>query len=204
MADLYHSIENPLVRVLAKMEHVGVGVDADTLRSINERLTSEVESLGAELRQVAGPRRPQPQLADAAACAAVRREGAEPGRRQEDEVRLLDRCADVGEAEGPVARVHRAAAAAPRGREAARHVRRGAAARGRRGRPDPRHVQPDRGPHRPAELRSAEPPQHPGAQRRGAGLPHGVRAAGRAPRCSSPTTTRSSCAASPTWPPTRA
>ena len=30
MADLYHSIENPLVRVLAKMEHVGVGVDCDT------------------------------------------------------------------------------------------------------------------------------------------------------------------------------
>ena len=54
MADLYHSIENPLVRVLAKMEHVGVGVDADTLRSINARLTAEVESLAAELRKVAG------------------------------------------------------------------------------------------------------------------------------------------------------
>jgi DNA polymerase-1 len=54
MDDLYHSIENPLVRVLAKMEHVGVGVDADTLRSINDRLTAEVESLGAELRRVAG------------------------------------------------------------------------------------------------------------------------------------------------------
>ncbi len=54
MAELYHSIENPLVRVLAKMEHVGVGVDTDTLRSINDRLTSEVESLGNELRQVAG------------------------------------------------------------------------------------------------------------------------------------------------------
>jgi DNA polymerase I len=54
MSDLYHSIENPLVRVLAKMEHVGVGVDADTLRSINARLTAEVESLAAELRRVAG------------------------------------------------------------------------------------------------------------------------------------------------------
>jgi DNA polymerase-1 len=54
MADLYHSIENPLVRVLARMEHAGVGVDADTLRSINARLTAEVESLGAELRRIAG------------------------------------------------------------------------------------------------------------------------------------------------------
>jgi len=54
MAELYHSIENPLVRVLAKMEHVGVAVDADTLRSINARLTAEVEALGVELRAVAG------------------------------------------------------------------------------------------------------------------------------------------------------
>ena len=54
MADLYHSIENPLVRVLARMEHAGVGVDADTLRSINARLTAEVESLGAQLRRIAG------------------------------------------------------------------------------------------------------------------------------------------------------
>jgi DNA polymerase-1 len=54
MADLYHSIENPLVRVLARMEHVGVGVDAGVLRAINQRLTNEVESLAAELRRVAG------------------------------------------------------------------------------------------------------------------------------------------------------
>jgi DNA polymerase I len=54
MADLYHSIENPLVRVLAKMEHVGVGVDTGALRDINARLTAEVESLAAQLRDVAG------------------------------------------------------------------------------------------------------------------------------------------------------
>jgi DNA polymerase-1 len=54
MSDLYHSIENPLVRVLAKMEHVGIGVDAQTLRDINARLTAEVDALGAELRRVAG------------------------------------------------------------------------------------------------------------------------------------------------------
>jgi DNA polymerase I len=53
MSELYHSIENPLVRVLARMEHVGVGVDAGTLRAINARLTAEVESLAAELRVVA-------------------------------------------------------------------------------------------------------------------------------------------------------
>ncbi|MEX2627180.1 MAG: DNA polymerase I [Ilumatobacteraceae bacterium] len=54
MVELYHSIENPLVRVLAKMEHLGVAVDADALRSINARLGDEVATLGAELRRIAG------------------------------------------------------------------------------------------------------------------------------------------------------
>ena len=54
MADLYRTIENPLVWVLAKMEHVGVGVDADTLRAINARLTAEAEQLVADLRRVCG------------------------------------------------------------------------------------------------------------------------------------------------------
>jgi DNA polymerase-1 len=54
MAELYRTIENPLVRVLAKMEHVGVGVDAEVLRAINVRLTEECEQLAAELRRVAG------------------------------------------------------------------------------------------------------------------------------------------------------
>jgi DNA polymerase-1 len=54
MAELYHTIENPLVRVLARMEHVGVGVDGGALRDINARLIAEVDELGAELRKVAG------------------------------------------------------------------------------------------------------------------------------------------------------
>ena len=68
----------------------------------------------------------------------------------------------------------------------------------------PRHLQPDRGPHRPAQLRRAEPAQHPGAQRGGPGVPQGVRRRPRATSSWSPTTTRSSCAASPTSPRTRA
>ncbi|WP_395157099.1 DNA polymerase I [Ilumatobacter sp.] len=54
MAELYDTMENPLVLVLAKMEHFGVGVDIDELRSLNERLKAEVEELAAELRAVAG------------------------------------------------------------------------------------------------------------------------------------------------------
>jgi DNA polymerase-1 len=51
---LYASIENPLVGVLAEMEHVGIAVDLVELRRLNERLTSESERLAAELQRVVG------------------------------------------------------------------------------------------------------------------------------------------------------
>jgi DNA polymerase I len=54
MAELYRTIENPLVLVLAKMEHVGVGVDVDELRALGQRLSDEVQTLQATLREVAG------------------------------------------------------------------------------------------------------------------------------------------------------
>jgi DNA polymerase-1 len=53
MAELYETIENPLVMVLAKMEHVGVAVDVGELERLNEKLTDEVDSLVEELRAVA-------------------------------------------------------------------------------------------------------------------------------------------------------
>jgi len=54
MAELYRTIENPLVEVLAKMEYVGIAVDVAELRQLNAKLTSEVERLGAELQRVVG------------------------------------------------------------------------------------------------------------------------------------------------------
>jgi DNA polymerase-1 len=54
MAELYRTIENPLVLVLAKMEHVGIGVDVDELRALGTRLSDEVQALQAQLREVAG------------------------------------------------------------------------------------------------------------------------------------------------------
>jgi DNA polymerase-1 len=54
MAELYATVENPLVRVLARMEHAGIAVDGGELRALNERLTAEVKRLGAELREVVG------------------------------------------------------------------------------------------------------------------------------------------------------
>jgi DNA polymerase-1 len=51
---LYADIENPLVRVLAKMEHVGIAVDRKALESIRDRLTAETVELTSSLHVIAG------------------------------------------------------------------------------------------------------------------------------------------------------
>ena len=51
---LYEEMENPLVRVLAKMEHFGIGVDRQALTAIRDRLTEETVSLTKSLHQIAG------------------------------------------------------------------------------------------------------------------------------------------------------
>jgi DNA polymerase-1 len=52
--ELYDRIERPLVRVLARMEHVGVAVDAGYLRSLNDRLAKESVALEASIQELAG------------------------------------------------------------------------------------------------------------------------------------------------------
>ena len=54
MASLYAEIENPLVRVLARMEDVGIAVDRAELDSLNTRLTAETRRLGQQVRDVVG------------------------------------------------------------------------------------------------------------------------------------------------------
>jgi DNA polymerase-1 len=51
---LYDDIERPLVRVLARMEHVGVAVDADYLRELNTRLGVEALELEKAIQESAG------------------------------------------------------------------------------------------------------------------------------------------------------
>ena len=51
---LLNDIELPLISVLARMEHVGVGVDRDRLHRINEHLESGVAGLLKTIHQVAG------------------------------------------------------------------------------------------------------------------------------------------------------
>ena len=199
MAELYRTIENPLVVVLAKMEHVGIAVDVAELEALGARLSAEVDTLGCRAPRGRRSRRSQPELTETAARDPLRRARPEPG--QEDQDRVLDRRRHVGEDQGPVAGVPRTADALSRGREAPQHLRRGSARRGRPRRSHPRDVQPDRRTNRAPVVRPAEPPQHPGAHRRGTSVPAGVHPSRGHARCWSPTTTRSSCAASPIWPP---
>jgi DNA polymerase I len=54
MTVLHDDIERPLVAVLAKMEHVGVGVDRAELSAINDRLRVQVDELTRQLHDVVG------------------------------------------------------------------------------------------------------------------------------------------------------
>ena len=144
-----------------------------------------------------GRARLQRQLHAAAARGALRR--ARPRAAEEDEDRLLHRRRQPREARRP-APDHRAPARLPRGGEAALHLRRRPAPGGRSRRPHPRHLQPDRRPHRaacrPTSRTSTTSPCAPSwaaSSARRSSRP-------RATSSWSPTTTRSSCAASPTWP----
>ncbi|MFZ4519684.1 MAG: DNA polymerase I [Microthrixaceae bacterium] len=54
LARLNDEVEVPLVRVLAHMEHLGIGVDVDVLRRLNTELTAECESERAAIVAAAG------------------------------------------------------------------------------------------------------------------------------------------------------
>ncbi len=53
---LYREIENPLVRVLARMEAIGVGVDVAVLEALQRRLSLEAAALEEQIQDVAGSR----------------------------------------------------------------------------------------------------------------------------------------------------
>ena len=53
---LYADVENPLVRVLARMEHLGIAVDREALGQIKDKLTAESAELTETIYAVAGRR----------------------------------------------------------------------------------------------------------------------------------------------------
>ena len=56
MVELHDTLEVPLVRVLARMEHLGIGVDPGVLTRIRDELTAETDELREAVIKEAGPR----------------------------------------------------------------------------------------------------------------------------------------------------
>ena len=54
LADLHDDVEAPLVRVLARMEHIGIGVDPAVLTRIRDELAAETEEMRAAVIAAAG------------------------------------------------------------------------------------------------------------------------------------------------------
>ena len=54
MRALYDDMENPLVRVLARMEYLGIAVDREQLKTIAARLTTEARELSEHIQTLAG------------------------------------------------------------------------------------------------------------------------------------------------------
>ncbi len=54
LTTLNDTIEVPLVGVLARMEHVGIGVDRAELEVLNHDMTAEAEQLAAQIQEAAG------------------------------------------------------------------------------------------------------------------------------------------------------
>lgn len=54
LADLHDAVEAPLVRVLARMEHVGIGVDPGALARIRDELAAETDAMRTAVIAAAG------------------------------------------------------------------------------------------------------------------------------------------------------
>ncbi|MEO6628945.1 MAG: DNA polymerase I [Aquihabitans sp.] len=54
LRSLHDELETPLVAVLARMEHLGVGVDRAELQALNDRFTAEVNELAIAIQEDAG------------------------------------------------------------------------------------------------------------------------------------------------------
>src|ERR1700674_3423657 len=54
LAKLYEKIDRPLIRVLARMENLGVRVDPDQLRRLSKRMEEEIGRLSSEIYELAG------------------------------------------------------------------------------------------------------------------------------------------------------
>ena len=176
MAELYRTIENPLVVVLARMEHVGIAVDVDELRALERPLDGRGRRASVrELRTVAG--RDDFNLNSPKQLREILFDRARPESGQEDQDRLLDRRRDAGEdraTSGPSSSIRCCGTA--RSRSCAAPTARACSPRSPpTGGSTPRSTRPWPA---PAGCQSDQPNLHniPVRTRGGASVPQGVRA----------------------------
>ena len=171
-SDLYDRIEQPLVRVLARMEVLGIPVDREVLRSIAAELAEECQSLEATLHELAeGPFNVNsvPQLRSV----LYDRLGLTPLRKTKTGFSTDARTLELLRDQHPIVEVLLRYREVEKlrstyGESLANEVG--------PGRSDPRHLPPDGGPHRAPVVGPAQPAQHPGADGAGAAVPPRLRA----------------------------
>ncbi len=140
-----------------------MGVDVEVLRGLNEQMAAECAQLTTEIWRDAGEEfnvNSTPQLRDD----PVRQARAGRPRRRP---RPGSRPTPPRSRSWPAStRSSSPCCATARSRSCAPPTASRLLAEVARRRPHPRHLQPDGGPHRPAQLRAAQPAQHPGPQPR--------------------------------------
>ena len=172
MVGLHDDIETPLVRVLAKMEVAGIGVDRAELQTITDALKESAATLQAEVQEHAGHEfnvNSTPQLR----TVLYDELGLTPGKKTKTGFSTDAQTLETSAGRPPD---HRRAARLPRGGEAALDLRREPAGRDRSRRPHPRLLRADGGPHGAHLVGPPQPAQHPGAHRNGQAVPAGLRA----------------------------
>ncbi len=174
MALLHDDIETPLVRVLAKMEVAGIGIDRRELQEIADSLKASAATLQDEVQKLAGHEfnvNSTPQLR----TVLYEEIGLTPGKKTKTGFSTDAQTLESLRGAHPIVD---ALVVLPRGGEAAIHVRRELVGRGAGRRPHPCLLRPNRGAHRPLVVGSSQPAQHPGPQRNRQAVPARLRAGG--------------------------
>jgi DNA polymerase-1 len=201
LAELFRTMEVPLVGVLADMEAAGIAIDVAHFASLRERFKAERERLEREIYEEAGVEfninsnlQLRQVLFEKLQLPVKKRTATGPST----DVFVLQELADEGHAIPQLLMEYRELfklegtylEALP----GAREPRDGA---------HPHVVQPDGGADRAAVVERPEPAEHPDPPRARPRHPPRLRAAQGVAGCSPPTTRRSSCGCSPTSPRTR-
>ena len=174
MVMLHDEIETPLVRVLAKMEVAGIGVDRAELQTITDSLKAAAATLQAEVQELAGHEfnvNSTPQLR----TVLYDELGLTPGKKTKTGFSTDAQTLETLRGAHPIID---ALLLVPRGGEAALDLWGEPAGRGGRRRAHPRLLRADRRPDGAHLVGPPEPAQHPRAHRPGQAVPACLRAGG--------------------------